>query len=87
MGQAQWLQCIYGISLNSNSFDADCLYGAFERNPRLDATRGTNSLITRRVLYVSASTPVHFVVSYPGGVGNSATASNVLTYLRYTRIA
>ena len=87
VGQAQWLQCIYGISLNSNSFDADCLYGAFERNPRLDATRGTDCLITRRVLYVSASVPVHFVVNYPGGVGNSATALNAFTYLRYTRVA
>ena len=87
VGQAQWNQVVYGISLNSNSWDADCLYGAFERNPRVDATRGTDCLTTNRVLYVAASTPVNFIVFFSGGTGNFATASNAFTFLRYTRIA
>ena len=87
VGQAQWNQVVYGISLNSNSWDTDCLYGAFERNPRIDATRGTDCLTTNRVLYVAASTPVNFIVFFSGGTGNFATASNAFTFLRYTRIA
>ena len=78
---------IYAISLSPNSFDADCLHGAFERNPRVDAARGTDCLTTRHILYVTNSTPVHFLINFVGGVGNSATVSDAFTYLRYTCIA
>ena len=87
VGTAMYNSVIFGISTSSTSWDADCLYGAFERNPRFDATRGTDCLTTNRVLYVAASTPVSFVVFFSGGTGNFATASNAFTFLRYTRIA
>ena len=60
VGTALWNQVISGISLSSTCFDADWLYGAFERNPRMDATRGTDCLTTRRVLYMTSSTAVYW---------------------------
>ena len=80
------MEVVYGITLSANSWDSDCLYGAFERNPRMDATRVTDCVTTRRVLYVAASTPVNFLVFFAGGTGKFATASNAFTFLRYTRI-
>ena len=87
VGQANWNTVIFGISTAINYFDSECYYNAFERNPRVDGTRGTECLHTRRVLYITSATPVYLLVNFAGGVGNFATASNAFTFLRYTRIA
>ena len=60
VGQAIWNSVIYGKSLSSNSWDVDCLYGAFECNQHLNATHGTDCLMTHQVLYVRAGMPIHF---------------------------
>ena len=78
---------MYGISLSINSYDDECYYSIFERNPRVSGNGGTDSLITNRVLYIQTTTPVYFIVMFSGGTGNFATASNAFTFLRYTRIA
>ena len=77
---------VFGISLSIKSYDSECYYRRFERNPRMD-TRGTDTLLTRRVLYITPTTPVYFLVNFAGGTSNFATASNAFTFLRYTRIA
>ena len=53
----------------------------------MDATRGTDCLTTRRVLYVTSATPVYLLVNFVGGVGNSAMALNAYIFLRYTCVA
>ena len=87
VGTAQWNQLVYGLSTSITSFDAECYYGIFERNPRVSGNGGTDSLITNRVIYVQTTTPVYFIVMFSGGTGNFATASSAFTFLRYTRIA
>ena len=57
VGQALWNSVIYGILTAMNYQDSECYYESFERNPRMDATRGTDCLYTR-VLYVPSSTLV-----------------------------
>ena len=87
VGTAQWNQLVYGISLSINSYDSECYYGIFERNPRVSGNGGTDSLITNRVLYVTTMTPVYFLVDFVRGTGNFATLLNIFTYLRCTCIA
>ena len=87
VGTAQWNQLVYGLSTSITSYDAECYYGIFERNPRVSGNGGTDSLITNRVIYVQTTTPVYFIVMFSGGVNNFGTASNAFTFLRYTRIA
>ena len=86
VGTAQWNSFGYGISTSITSYDSECYYGIFERNPRVSGTAGTDTLITNRVLYVATS-PAYFLVDFVRGVGNFATASNAFTFLSYTRIA
>ena len=80
MGTANWNTFVYGISLSINSYDSECYYGIFERNPRTSGTAGTDSLITNRVLYVQTTTPIYFLVMFSGGVNNFGTASNAFTF-------
>ena len=87
VGTAQWNQLVYGLSTSITSYDAECYYGIFERNPRVSGNGGTDSLITNRVIYVQTTTPIYFLVMFSGGTGNFATASSAFTFLRYTRIA
>ena len=87
VGQALWNTLVFGLSLNNNSNDANCLYGMFERNPRTSGTAGTDTLHTTRVLYLTNTTPVYFLLDFVGGTGNFGTASNTCTFLTYTRIA
>ena len=86
IGQAKYNVLVFGVSLSIKSYDSECYYRRFERNPRMD-TRGTDTLLTRRVLYVTPTTPVYFLINYLGGTGNFKTASNNLIFLRYTPIA
>ena len=53
----------------------------------MDATRGTEFFLTRRILYVPSNTAVYLLVNCLGGVGNLATALSAFTFLRYTCIA
>ena len=87
VGQANWNSVIFGISTAINYYDTECYYHAFECNPRVDGTRGTDCLYNCQVLYVTSATPVYLQVNFVEGVGNFSTASNEFTFLRYTRIA
>ena len=87
VGTVNWNTFVYGIALCINSYDSECYYGIFERNPRVSGNGGTDPLITNHVLYVTTTSPVYFLVDFVGGVGNFATASNAFTFLSYTRIA
>ena len=87
VGTANWNTFVYGISTSITSYDSQCYSGIFERNPRVSGTAGTDTLITNRVLYVTTTSPIYFLVDFVGGVGNFATASNAFTFLSYTRIA
>ena len=52
VGTAQWNQLVYGLSTSITSYDAECYYGIFERNPRSSGNSGTDTLITNRVLII-----------------------------------
>ena len=46
------------------------LFWAFERNLHVDGSHGTDCLTTRRVLYITTTTPVYFLVNFVGRTGN-----------------
>ena len=73
VGTVQWNSSVYCISVSINSYDSECYYSIFERNPRVSGTAGTDTLITNRVLYIAPMTPVYFHRNFIRGVNNFVT--------------